>query len=111
MATTITWSIVNDGLFTMDSNGQSNVVTDVNYAVTVTDGTNTQTKTGSISIPHDTNTEFTPYSDLTEQKVIEWVKAELGSERVNSLEALMVDYLNRVVNRPPKPVRQALPWA
>ena len=110
MSTTITWSIENDGLFTMDSNGQSNVVTDVKYAVTATDGTNTQTKTGSISIPHDTNAEFTPFADLTEQQVIEWVKTQLGSERVSSLETLMVDYLNRIVNRPARPVKQALPW-
>lgn len=38
--------------------------------------------------------QFTPRSEMTEEKMIEWVKSELGSEKINDLQNKIAEMLN-----------------
>ena len=38
--------------------------------------------------------QFTPRSEMTEEKIIEWVKSELGSEKINELQNQIAEMLN-----------------
>jgi len=38
--------------------------------------------------------QFTPRSEMTEEKMIEWVKSELGSEKINDLQNQIAEMLN-----------------
>jgi hypothetical protein len=47
---------------------------------------------------------FTPFEDLTESQVVEWVKEQLGSETVAELENAIDDELSE------KNVTNSIPW-
>jgi hypothetical protein len=49
---------------------------------------------------------FIPLSEITEQQVIEWVKAALGNARVGELESLV----EQKTNAPAQDVATILPW-
>ena len=40
-----------------------------------------------------------PYKDLTESKVLEWVKAKLGTDEVNAIEKSLEDQI-KLINTP-----------
>lgn len=64
---------------------------------------------GSVGVTADpTSKSFIPYEDLTEDNCIDWVKADLGSESVDSIEASISSDLDNQIN----PVDAAgVPWA
>lgn len=90
---------------TRDSDG---IVVSASFAITASDGTD--------SFTHNYNTGFankpvtpTPFNDLTEAKVIEWIKRDAGAE--NGFEASADAELSAYKLRKAAPVLSAgVPW-
>jgi hypothetical protein len=110
MATTYTWSVPKNGLKVQTVNGQENTVTRVGFSITATDGTNTVNTQSSVKVPLDPNAEFVPFASLTEAKVIDWVKANLGSN-VAAYEKMLNAKLERKANPPTRAAVVESPWA
>jgi hypothetical protein len=110
MTTTYTWAIPKNGLKVQSVNGQENTVTNVNFTVTATDGTNTVDLQNSVNVPLDSSAEFVPFASLTEAKVIDWVKSNLG-DKVSTFEKILNTKLERKANPPARPVTVEVPWA
>jgi hypothetical protein len=53
--------------------------------------------------------DYTPYADLTEAQVIQWVQASLGAETVAATEFAVLQQIENQIN--PPIVTPALPWA
>ena len=53
---------------------------------------------------------FTPYNQLTEAQVVQWVKDTLGENGVASMEAAVQGSLDALNNPPVEPVIAPLPW-
>ncbi len=53
---------------------------------------------------------FTPYNQLTEAQVVQWVKDTLGENGVASMEAAVQGSLDAINNPPVEPVIATLPW-
>lgn len=110
MTTTYTWTIPENGLRVQTVNGQENTITDVNFTVTATDGKNTVSTQNSVVVPLDENAQFVPFAQLTEAKVLEWVKAQLG-EKVEIFKTTLNKKLQHKANPPARPTVVELPWA
>jgi hypothetical protein len=64
---------------------------------------------GSVNFtPDPTSDQFTPYSDLTQEQVIGWVKSTLGSEQVEAIESNLAKQLDEL--KQPK-ILTGLPWS
>jgi hypothetical protein len=110
MTITYTWTIPKNGLKVQTVDGQENTVTRVGFTVTATDGTNTVDLQSSVKVPLDPNAEFVPFANLTEAKVVDWVKANLGSN-VATFEKMLNAKLERKANPPTRAVVVESPWA
>jgi hypothetical protein len=53
---------------------------------------------------------FTPFEDLTELQVINWLKDEFGDVYVNGLQSSIESKINELKSPPIKPEQKALPW-
>jgi hypothetical protein len=110
MANTYTWSIPKKGLITMSTlNGQSNVVVLVRYTVTGTDGTHTFSINDTVNIDYTSGAPFTPFANLTETQVLEWIKAS-DSNLENNIQAQIDARIANAVNPPIAPTPVDLPW-
>lgn len=63
---------------------------------------------GSTNISTDNIKEFTKYEDLTQDKIIDWVKKEIGSERISIIEQALFKQIDKQIN--PTTVILPLPW-
>lgn len=105
MSNTITWKINNLEATNDDAKG----VVVAHYGVDITDGTDTVGAYGTQSFtPDPTDADFTPYSDLTEEQVIGWVKEALGEESVANIASQLEAKLAEKKN---PPVVAGMPWA
>lgn len=68
------------------SDGQTDVVYQVNWLVTATDTGGNTTAIPGVSTLGPPDATFTPYSQLTQDEVIGWVKACLGPEQTAGYE-------------------------
>jgi len=57
----------------------------------------------------DPGAPFTPYADLTQEKVIDWLMVGMGTERVAELEAGVANQINEQIV--PSVVTPPLPWS
>ena len=72
-----------------DENGvtESQVVYNVHYRVTGTDGTHSATSIGTQTLETADLSGFTAFDAVTHENMIAWTQAALGAERVTELEA------------------------
>ena len=76
----------------------------VGWQCSATDGTNTQSINSSVVFyPAQQGQPYTPYDQLTEAQVIEWVQQALGPEKTAQTESVVTSALTAT----PAP----LPWA
>lgn len=66
---------------------ESQVVYNVHYRVTGTDGTHSATIIGTQSLEVSDLSSFTAFDAITHENMVGWTKAALGAERVTELEA------------------------
>ena len=81
----VTWDIAAlDATKTVGS--LSDVVTEVHWTATDTDGDYTGSLYGSVKIADASSSSFTAYADITKDTAITWAKAALGSDEVTKIE-------------------------
>jgi D-mannonate dehydratase len=107
--TQYTWTITN--LYTQTIDGKKDYVVNAIYDVVGTDGTYTASMTSNTAqFSTEDVTEFTPYADLTEAIVINWVKESLGENGIISIEACIQGQIDSEINPPVTPQETPLPW-
>ena len=108
-----TWKI--KSLQTVDEVNETDFVTTILYRVNCTeevDGKEYKASAiSSIIIEPKEEEGFIPYSDLTEEQVVGWVKESLGSEEVKSIEKSLASQVDNKSNPPVVPVVKSLPWS
>lgn len=83
-----TWTVTN--LLSYDSYEEnSKVVYAVEYSVSHTSGSESATVSGRINLDLSDLSSMVAYASLTENTVIGWVKAALGSDEVTALETVV----------------------
>jgi hypothetical protein len=107
--TQYTWTITN--LYTQTIEEKEDYVVNAIYDVVGTDGTYTASMTSNTAqFSTEDVTEFTPYADLTEAIVINWVKESLGENGIISIEACIQGQIDSEINPPVSPENTPLPW-
>ncbi len=81
-----TWSIVNTE-FLLSENGQTNVINCLHWQFVDSDDNGNQGRSyGTVSVPTDDLSNFTPYADVTEAEALQWAFDALGAEQVTAIE-------------------------
>ena len=111
MSVTYTWSIPDNGLFVTTVNEQANVIISTNYIVSANDGANTTIFNGIVDIPYDANTSFIAFSDVTENDVITWVQNRVGNQRIEQIQIMLANRLERQKNPIARPQQTTTPWS
>jgi hypothetical protein len=105
---TYTWSISQlDCIPSVD--GQINVVSNIHWAISATDGTNNTTVYGTQGLAFDAKNAFTAYSELTKDQVVEWAQEAIGIDAITALQKSLDNRLEALAN--PPIVRPPLPWS
>jgi hypothetical protein len=105
MSTTFTWTIT-DVECIPSYNGENNVVTLVYWNCSGVNGNYSERIAGPCGLSYEGG-DFTQYSDLTQDKILEWVwsSGNVSKEFVeNSVEAKIQDLMT------PSSVSLSLPW-
>jgi hypothetical protein len=84
METTVTWHIANLERETADG-----IVFTAHYTIDANDGTYSAGAYGSLGLERPDEEEMIPFSELTEEICINWVKAKLTEEKVAEIEAAL----------------------
>jgi hypothetical protein len=94
----ITWSIVQlDYALSLD--GETDVVNNSHWQCIDSDDSGNQARVyGSVAIPTDDLSNFTPYADITEAEALQWTLDALGAEEVSSIEANVAAQLQLIEN-------------
>ena len=88
------------------SNTQSDVIYNVHWRVSGTDGTHHTTVYGVQALSTEDLTNFTSFDDISHKDVIGWVKAAMGEEEVTRIEESLDNQINELVN--PKSVTKVI---
>lgn len=108
MAITNTWAVVQMDAYP-EYDGETDVVFNVHWTLSATNGTYTGSVYGTQTVSLDPEAPFTPYADLTQDQVIGWVQGAMGEEQVAALEANVAAQIEVQIN--PPVVTPPLPWA
>ena len=101
MSTTFTWNISQLERETADG-----FVFTVHYTVNASDDTYSSGAYGSIGLERPDT--LIPYSDLTEDQVVGWVKEKFGDDKVSEIEAALQAQLDE--QRSPTKA-SGIPWS
>lgn len=66
--------------------GETNVVYNVHWIVTGTEGDYTANSIGTQTVVVDPEASFIPFEDLTNEIVVGWTKDAIGEEQVQAIE-------------------------
>lgn len=94
-----------------EQGGETDVVVLAVYNVTGVQDQTTISIDGMFQKLAYTGGEFTPYEDLTEEQVIGWIQSALGENGVNSIYSCIDGQINSILNPPPTPQPEPLPWS
>lgn len=70
----------------------------VHYTVNLEQDGETAGAYGSVGLGDPDPDSFTPFSELTKDKVIGWVKSTLGEEQVAAIESALAEQINQKLN-------------
>ena len=101
MTTTFTWKIAQ-----LERETSDGYVFTAHYTVDANDGTYSAGAYGSLGLERPEG-EMIPFSQLTEEQVVQWVKDSFGPEKVASIEAALQGQLDEQ-HAPTKAA--GLPW-
>ena len=76
----------------------SDVVYNVHWIVTGTDGDYSSNAIGTQIVPLSEGSAFIPFEDLTNEIVVEWTKEAMGEETVGSIEAGIASQIESLIN-------------
>lgn len=108
MANTYSWVIVQLECYP-EHEGLTDVVFTVHWRRQATDGTHMADVYGSQAVTLDAGAPFTPYADLTQAQVENWLVDAMGVERAAELDANLAAQIEAQIN--PPVVTPPLPWA
>jgi hypothetical protein len=108
MANTYQWA-VNSMTAYPDIDGRQDVVFQVAWVCSGTDGTYNAAEYGSVNLTLDPSAPFTPYNELTLEQVNGWVQGALGPDGVAAVLA-NIDNNLAAQAAPPATVSPPLPW-
>jgi len=100
MSTVFSWDIAN-----LERETSDGYVFTAHYTIDANDGTYSAGAYGSIGLERPES--LIPYSNLTKELVIGWVKDKLGTEQVEAIEAALQSQLNEQ-HAPSK--ASGIPW-
>ena len=80
------------------ANTESDVVYNVHWRVTGSDGTNEATVIGTQTIDTDDLGTFTAFADITHDDMVNWTKAAMGADRVSELESSLDSQLSELAS-------------
>jgi hypothetical protein len=84
METTVTWRIV-----TLERETADGVVFTAHYTIDANDGVYSAGAYGSCGLERPDEEEMIPFSQLTEEICVDWVKEKLTEEKVAEIEAAL----------------------
>jgi hypothetical protein len=100
----VTWRIAN-----LERTLPSGVVFAVHYTIDAVDGEYSSGAYGSIGVAGDPNQKnFVAFENLTKETVIQWVKDQLGADKIVEIEAALAGQIEAKKN--PKSAT-GLPWS
>lgn len=103
--TNFNWQIVSMPAYPQ-SEGETDVVFQVNWSCTATDGAFSAVSAGSVPVTYTAGTPFTPYDQLTQEQVWGWIDPSIDRPAIEAnLQAMIDEQKNPPVITPP------LPWA
>lgn len=108
MTITKTWAVAQMDAYP-EYEGQSDVVFGIHWTLTASEGVHQAQIYGSHNMTLELGAQFTPYSELTEAQVLDWLFAGIGSEQVAAFEANVEQQLQDIIN--PTVVSPPLPWS
>ena len=92
-----------------EAEGEQNVVFQISWVLSATDGTYNSAAYGSVDTTYVAGTPFTAYADLTINQVNGWVADALGPEGIAKAQA-DCDAAIAAQQAPDLPVTPPLPW-
>jgi len=92
-----------------EAEGEQNVVFQIAWVCSATDGVYNSATYGSVDTTYVAGTPFTPYNELTLQQVNGWVADALGPEGIAKAYA-DCDAAIEAQQNPTQPVTPPLPW-
>jgi len=101
----VTWEIV-----TLDRRTEgslSDVVFNIHWSASDTDGEHTGTAYGDIGLAEADAKSFTAYADITKENAIAWAKAAIGSDQVAKIEASIAAQITELKT---PTVTSGVPW-
>lgn len=107
MPITNTWNVVQMDAYP-EEDGETDVVFNVHWTLTGTDGTYTGSVYGTQGVTIDPAAPFTPYEDLTLEQVVGWVQDAMGAEQVAAYEFNVAQQIDNQID--PPVVTPPLPW-
>lgn len=110
MTTSFTWSIQPEGLNVKDVDGNQDTVLRVDFKIEATDGPHAAELFNSIELAPSSESAFIPFSQLTEEVVIGWVKAAIPAERVARFEEILNRMLQDKRTPPARVIAKKTPW-
>ena len=105
---TITW-VVTKMLCYPTIDNQADVVFQVYFDVRGVQGETDACVPSFANLAYKPSQSFIPFDQLTNDMVIEWVKAEIGNSAVRDIESMLEQRLQERIN--PPVVTPELPWA
>lgn len=105
MSATITWTVTAMDCYP-HADGQADVVFNVHWICSGTDGIYNASVYSTCSVPAP-STNFTPYEDLTQEQVLGWIWA--GGVDQAATEAAVQTQIDNQIN--PPVIQPPLPWA
>lgn len=110
MSVTFTWSVQPHGLRVKEVNGNADTVVSVDFKITATDGAHIVDMPNTVELKPVAGAPFIPFTQLTEQQVIEWVKAAMPADRIARFERMLEQRLEARKNPPVVAVPKMAPW-
>ena len=90
--------------------GQTDVVVSAQWNILGVDEGASYNLSGCQNFTLQQGDGFTPYNELTEAQVVQWVKDTMGENSVASMEAAVQGSLDAINNPPVEPMIAPLPW-
>lgn len=88
--------------------GQVDVVSKVAWVAKLSEADKTASECGDARLEYTAGSTFVPFEQLTEEQLVDWVKAALGEEEVAKVEANLSGCLKYLIA--PAVVNKSLPW-
>jgi len=103
--TTYNWQITSMPAYSQ-VDGESDVVFQVNWICQASENRLSASSAGSVSLTYTAGEAFTPYDELTEQQVWDWINPNIDRQEIETNLQAMLDE-----QKSPPVVTHPLPWS